>query len=590
MADLTKVFADWYLQINPFGYQDWINDRNIITRFEEIRIAYQKSFSVDNVFEIDTIQIDDNIKRIKSNCENKSSSADPSFAEYSDRSQNNIPNAILNKHFICFLENYHKEFRFNSADDLRDKVNKALGSKWCDEFQYLRKRLANLSKAASMGQLFKHNKSDIWYINEGGGVEIQYHLAFYPEENKVIYGLGFNTQYVPYENDMSPIEYMQPYMQAYLTKKAECQKAMYGCTYQWGSEEEMRNPQHNKYNLIGKSFEVWDDKNSEEDDEDFEYIMKKTDFEILIQNLKEWKKVYTIIFEERNKIITTIKVNGITMLKYIKQILASKNIILTGAPGTGKTSLAIKIAKEIVGSGNENTNIEFVQFHPSYDYTDFVEGLRPIKKDGQSEIGFELTNGVFKEFCKNALNKEGNYVFIIDEINRGEISKIFGELFFSIDPGYRGLKGKVKTQYANIQTRKTIFSEELEPGDFYVPDNVFIIGTMNDIDRSVESFDFAMRRRFTWMEITSEESAKNMNLSDDSRLRMSRLNNVISEKIEGLDSSYHIGAAYFIGLENGDYKTLWDQHIEPLLKEYLRGMLNIKKDLESLKTAYELSK
>jgi 5-methylcytosine-specific restriction protein B len=138
---------------------------------------------------------------------------------------------------------------------------------------------------------------------------------------------------------------------------------------------------------------------------------------------------------------------------------------------------------------NLSGKIDFVQFHPSYDYTDFVEGLRPVKK-GET-IGFELKNGIFKKFCKKAKdNPNKNYVFIIDEINRAEISKVFGELFFSIDPGYRGGDGKVKTQFDNIQTEDTCFSNSNDDY-FYVPKNVYILGTMNDIDRSVESFDFA---------------------------------------------------------------------------------------------------
>ena len=238
----------------------------------------------------------------------------------------------------------------------------------------------------------------------------------------------------------------------------------------------------------------------------------------------------------------------------------------------------------VITSGEYN----FVQFHPSYDYTDFVEGLRPKKDEGQKEIGFELKNGVFKDFCKKAKdNPNKNYVFIIDEINRGEISKIFGELFFSIDPGYRGKKGIVKTQYANIQTEKTRFSEDLEDGCFYVPENVYIIGTMNDIDRSVESFDFAMRRRFTWVEIKAKESAENMNLSEVSMKKMNALNDEI-EKIEGLNSSYHIGAAYFLKLENydNDYQKLWDLRLRPLLFEYLRGMSDADGKLEMLRNAY----
>lgn len=233
----------------------------------------------------------------------------------------------------------------------------------------------------------------------------------------------------------------------------------------------------------------------------------------------------------------------------------------------------------------------FVQFHPSYDYTDFVEGLRPVKKD--ETLGFELKNGIFKAFCKKAKdNPNKKYVFIIDEINRAEISKVFGELMFSIDPGYRGINGAVATQYANIQEGDTIFDEELGEGKFYIPENVYIIGTMNDIDRSVESFDFALRRRFAWKEITAEYSSKVM-LKDqswktDAITKMDALNTAI-ENINGLGSAYHIGAAYFLKLDNykGDFTQLWENHLNGILSEYLRGMPNAKNDLDNLKKAYD---
>lgn len=497
--------------------------------------------------------------------------------------------------------------------------------------------------------------------------------------------------------------------------------------------------------------------------------------------------------------------------EYIALLEANKNLILTGAPGTGKTYLAREI---VIAMGAE---YEFVQFHPSYDYTDFVEGLRPTLPNSKGNIGFERKDGAFKEFCKRAISetstnnsednvrtfkrcfyeliddikngkvkniplkskksetlnvtsnntikwqkktneessanavslnrllklypyyktakevedmenidqtirniigganttyywgvlheilrrmeecdtteiakfikpdmwipsstgrtkyhidsfdsskivlsgdsikpykiplsdvliaynnklweggqKNGNdsyaaalamhlfkigytpgnrltqnelsndntkkFVFIIDEINRGEISKIFGELFFSIDPGYRGEKGLVKTQYQNLITDTT------DPfyNGFYVPENVYIIGTMNDIDRSVESMDFAMRRRFAWKEIKANENTGMLNsfgeLKDEIMKKMNRLNNAIwneetNEGIEGLSAAYHIGGAYFKKLELYDYKNnlseayrqLWENHLWGVLFEYLRGSFDAADNLKMLEEVY----
>ena len=184
------------------------------------------------------------------------------------------------------------------------------------------------------------------------------------------------------------------------------------------------------------------------------------------------------------------------------------------------------------------------------------------------------------ETINKPTNKLKPFIFVIDEINRGEISKIFGELFFSIDPSYRGIKGAVKTQYSNLHDN--------ENEVFFVPENVFIIGSMNDIDRSVESFDFAMRRRFTWIEISAEQSAENMDLPEGIKERMLKLNKQISDT-DGLNSSYRIGAAYFLdsnGNARQDIDNIWNLRIEPLLKEYLRGMSDSDEKIELLKNAF----
>lgn len=379
------------------------------------------------------------------------------------------------------------------------------------------------------------------------------------------------------------------------------------------------------------------------------------------------------------------------MNKYIELLKANRNLVLTGAPGTGKTYLAKKIA-EALGDSNPG----FVQFHPSLDYSDFVEGLRP-NNDTNS---FERTDGIFKKFCKEAmagvkfsdfdkayeslvaklldlpeddniikiktpksgaefgisinsklnlnlhtgknLSQQGvlkrddmkrmfsgekvydywkgyyegvilylreqynlkeaesnlfsspdkansnKKVFIIDEINRGELSKIFGELFFSIEPSYRGEKHKVFTQYQNL----------VPPGDpfengFYVPENVYIIGTMNDIDRGVESMDFAIRRRFGWVEVKPQDRKEMLEetipeFSEVASKLMQTLNDLITSNEIGLPSAYEIGPAYFLKLRDyqGDYEKLWNYNLQGLLFEYLRGDRNIENKMKILKESY----
>lgn len=425
--------------------------------------------------------------------------------------------------------------------------------------------------------------------------------------------------------------------------------------------------------------------------------------------------------QKKNQIYSESVVNEIKN-PYSKTLLTSKNIIFRGAPGTGKSYLAKQIAADIVSDGatdnyteltdEQKKQIEFVQFHPSYDYSDFVEGLRP-KMNEDGTMGFELYDGIFKSFTDKArrnfesskksrkaieqeasvqtqmkaffdsieygetsfktvtgnkftiadideeknriyieipgnktanklvlnigeiramlesglefnkisditnffgkqfatqgysydfalfkeikskqiklsdadMNSEKlkNYIFIIDEINRGEISKILGELFFTIDPGYRGLAGSVATQYSNMHVNQA--------EKFYIPENVYIIGTMNDIDRSVEPIDFAMRRRFRFIEIKVKETQYMLDCLGDNDLKseaikkMDSLNEEIL-KVEDLNENYQIGASYFLKLKELSFDELWEDYIRPLLHEYVHGLYNEEDIMQRFKAAY----
>ena len=205
-----------------------------------------------------------------------------------------------------------------------------------------------------------------------------------------------------------------------------------------------------------------------------------------------------------------------------------------------------------------------------------------------------------------------SFVFIIDEINRGDLSKIFGELFYALDPGYRvtaeALKAvksgesfpTIRTQYANMERDGNTFDNALniskqdDFGHFFVPENVYIIGTMNDIDRSVETMDFAFRRRFTFVEIQASERVEMLEEITDDTIRQQALDkmkavNAVISGTEGLSSAYHIGGAYFLKLKtlDNDFEKLWEYHLAPLIKEYLRGTEDESETFDKIKQAYD---
>ena len=236
-----------------------------------------------------------------------------------------------------------------------------------------------------------------------------------------------------------------------------------------------------------------------------------------------------------------------------------KNIILQGAPGVGKTFTAKRLAYSIIGSKNPD-RVQMIQFHQSYSYEDFIEGYRP------TENGFTIKKGSFYKFCKLAEDDDENdYFFIIDEINRGNLSKIFGELFMLIEKDKRGIELQL------------LYSDE----NFSVPPNVYIIGMMNTADRSLAMLDYALRRRFSFFTMKPGFNTPGFQAYQDSLESdvfnkliacVKQLNYKIAEDIS-LGEGFCIGHSYFCGLtpETANTQTLSsivEYELIPLLKEY----------------------
>lgn len=249
----------------------------------------------------------------------------------------------------------------------------------------------------------------------------------------------------------------------------------------------------------------------------------------------------------------------VTFFEEIQTLLNDKRqVIFQGPPGTGKTYVAQKLAEHLAGSKDRVT---LVQFHPSYAYEDFVQGYRPIEKDGQ--VDFRLRDGPLTRIAKRAENdRDGNYYLIIDEINRGNLAKVFGELYFLLE--YR--EEKINLQYQG----------EDDP-QFSLPENLYIIGTMNTADRSIARVDLALRRRFYFVEFSPETEPIQGLLRrwlEKNKADMEWVADVVDQANEKLDDWHAaIGPSYFLkhGLDGEKVERIWKHSVFPYIQEHLFG-------------------
>ena len=575
-----------------------------------------------------------------------------------------------------------------------------LGS-FCNEFGSKRKELAKLGKSPKRGILFTFNKKNVgrdWAINEGGGTEIQYHIALDTNTLELRYGLGFNSQYVQFANDMAPVEYMRPFMNAFILNESKIRTLIPTYDFVIGNRNMLLNPSHDDYVLFGKKIKIL--KNN------LEYSIDDIVFDEIIQDLKLQFLPYQIIFSGKNN-SNKISMQNINLIDILTK---KKQLILQCPPGTGKTFTAKDMAELLIYNEissdkkvqkkrlEETDQFKLIQFHPAYSYEDFVRGITAKSTDNKIEYitenkvlakfaklaaenwklsssdtvkfvaienwvqstiddfkeyllnyldendeklmitpkvyisritdnsirynsdAWEVDGGVpvsdllkmylagitqrrevkelatltktakslatywfkilelFKKYIDDnklkydevvSLSEEKKYILIIDEINRANLPAVLGELIYALE--YRG--EKVESMY-DID----------EDNSLVIPPNLLIIGTMNTSDRSVGHIDYAIRRRFAFVDILPK-ILDDENFEADYFKKVSELfianfdeyvenQEIILVKSQYLSEEFRpedvwLGHSYFI-TKDIDFVTRLKYEIKPILKEYIK--------------------
>ena len=684
MSRLSE-FKEFYLRVvlpNKQSYRNYFNKANFDENIKELIARYQTSYGF-NPFEENVSLENLDIKTI-----------DNTFEDYSNSKGNGVPKAIINTHYRKFLE-YEGDVYFENLQELIDKIHEEFEEdNFIPKFQKTRIELNGNSRVASKSALFAgatDPKNDDWTFNIGSTKELQYHLL-YRLEGQLHYGLKFSA-YPEWRANPYPLEEVQPFINSYFNHKQEIRELLNDYSLFFDDrdtdirptdEDSLRNIEIKQGILLGKVLKI------EEDTEGDTYIKGSSFLELIYDLQGKQFEAYKLIFSNAN-LIKENKMNTESKIqKYINLLHYKPQIILQGPPGTGKTREAKRIARELLGLGENdslegNEQFKLIQFHPSYSYEDFVRGIVAKPNEEGDGIVYTAENKVLAEFAQKAqkslqeclekknrykyikkedfidfLEKEKEngkkiyfdaktryievrerkknnekvkslyysfkksenkweedhraipidvfsqknlddefknfytgtnwegpwksitdyfinwakkiknvplkpYVLIIDEINRANLSAVLGELIYALE--YRG---------EAVQSMYTIEGEN----NLILPLNLYIIGTMNTADRSVGHIDYAIRRRFAFVNVLPKDLTSELGDQFDSVL-FAKVTDLFNTNLspEFKKEDVQLGHSYFI-TKNTPIDIRWEYEIKPILLEYIKDGILIGQDIE----------
>ena len=557
-------FKEFYLKVvlpNTPSYKNWLNEENFDKNINELIQKYQMSYGF-NPFE-DNVWLDELDKEPENS----------TFQEYSMSKLSGVPRAIINTHYRKFLE-YRDDVYFENLQELIDHIHEELKkNNFIEKFQKTRIDLNGNSRVASKTALFAgatDPKNDDWTFNIGSTKELQYHLL-YRLDGLLHYGLKFSAYQERF--NLSPVEEILPFIKSYFNHKEQIKTILNDYTFYTDDmktdiestmEQSLREIKTGEGILLGKILKVEENSNGNT------YIKGSSFLELIYDLEGKQFEAYKLIFSNAN-LIKENKMNIENEIQKYTDLLHYKpQIILQGPPGTGKTREAKRIAKALLGLGENdslesNEQFKLIQFHPSYSYEDFVRGI--IAETVDEKIKYSVKDKILGFFAQEALkDKDKNYVLVIDEINRANLSAVLGELIYALE--YRG--EAVQSMYA-IEGENNLI----------LPPNLYIISTMNTADRSVGHIDYAIRRRFAFVNILPKDLTNELGDQFEGAL-FAKVTNLFNTNLssEFKKEEVQLGHSYFI-TKNTPIDIRWEYEIKPILLEYVKDGILVGEGIET---------